>query len=181
MPNQLSGAELALLYVSATVMDDVRLDVPLRIEGHGAARTLREAARLLERSAAPVEVIGAREGPILVVDLVPAEVDGARHARWIAAMIAEDREAFGTAGELGELLVIGDAFAPPVGEARWADLEAWQSRYLGHAWGGGLGPPLYNFDPPIGVGYAAVIELRATAGGRARSRVGNRDLPSNDR
>jgi hypothetical protein len=86
-------------------------------------------------------------------------------------MIAKNQEAFGVSGERGELLAIGDPFAPPVGEARWAELEAWQRDYLGNAWGGGLGPPLYNFDPPIGVGYAAVIELRATAGGVASARV----------
>ena len=181
MLEQISGAELALLHLSATVMGETRLDSSVRIEGGGGACSLREAAVLLEGTAAPVDLHGARDGLTLVVRHAPSAVDRASHTRWIAALVGANQKAFGVAGEAGELLVIGDPFAPPVGEARWSDLEAWNSRYLGDAWGGGLGPTLYNFDPPIGVGCAAVISLHTTGGGRASGRAADRDHPPNDR
>jgi hypothetical protein len=156
---QLTGAELALLYVATQKLGQSRLDIPVRFAETDHVVPLREAARQLEEFPAPLEVFGKKYGSTLVVSLVRSSIDATKHAQFVEQINADSQREFGTSGERGELLILGVPTVEPVGESRWSELEICQKRYLGDAWGGGISDPLHNFDPPIGVGYAAVVSL----------------------
>ena len=165
MPEHLSGAALALLQISARIMREARLDLPVRLQAGGRTLPLREAALELEQRAAPLELFGKRDGSTLLIELAPSDMDAERVAKTYWSLVAGDQETWGITGELGELVAMYDFEAPPLGESRWLDLVAWKSKYFGDAFGGGLGGPREDLVPPVGLGYAAVICIGAYGGG----------------